>query len=111
MMIGWLCHTVKCVFFYENGKEIKVSEQSNQQEQPTQSSQELRQRMLDQIETEKKALDELSDEELEAVAGGFQAVDTIAVLPPRVVNHNTTGGVLRGTRIVNTIATLPKRTI
>ncbi len=40
-----------------------MSEQSNQQAQPTQASQELRQSMLDQIEARKKAVEELSDEE------------------------------------------------
>jgi hypothetical protein len=46
-----------------------MSEQMNQAEQNTVSPQELRERMLEELEASKQAIAELSDEELEDVAG------------------------------------------
>ena len=48
-----------------------MPEQSQQQAQSAPTSQELRQRLLDQLEANKKAIEELNDAEVEAVAGGF----------------------------------------
>jgi hypothetical protein len=48
-----------------------MSEQSMQKTQPAQNKQELRQQMLEQLEVSKKAIEELSDKELEEVAGGM----------------------------------------
>jgi bacteriocin-like protein len=48
-----------------------MSERANQQEQLAPISQKLRQRMRDQLDTSKKAMKELSVEELETVVGGY----------------------------------------
>lgn len=48
-----------------------MPEQSQQQAQSASTSQELRQLLLDQLEANKKAIEELNDAEVEAVAGGF----------------------------------------
>ena len=48
-----------------------MSDQPNQTTQPAQHPRELRQQMLEQLETSKQAIEELSDEELEEVAGGW----------------------------------------
>ncbi len=48
-----------------------MPEQSQQQARSAPTSQELRQRLFDQLEVNKKAVEELSDAEVEAVAGGF----------------------------------------
>jgi hypothetical protein len=53
-----------------------MSDQSKRQEQPAQTAPGLKQRVLDQLETGKKAIEELSNEELEAVAGGFVLATT-----------------------------------
>ncbi len=47
-----------------------MPDQPNQTTQPAQSPQELRQQMLEQLDVRKKTIEELSDEELEEVAGG-----------------------------------------
>src|SRR5205807_922204 len=54
----------------ERRKETMMSEQSNQTEQSTMTSQELRQRILEELEASKQAIEELGDEELENIAGG-----------------------------------------
>jgi hypothetical protein len=45
--------------------------QSENEMQQTQTPEEVRQRMLTELEANQQAITELSDEELEAVAGGF----------------------------------------
>lgn len=47
-----------------------MSNQPEQANQQSQTSEEVRQHLLTQIEASKQAIDELSDEELEGVAGG-----------------------------------------
>src|SRR5579884_971027 len=49
---------------------MSMSEQLDQTEQSAMTPQELRQHMLEELEASKQAIEELSDEELEAVAGG-----------------------------------------
>src|SRR5690349_10981779 len=53
---------------------MSMSEQPNQTEQSALTPQELRQRMLEELEVSKQVIEEISDEELEAVAGGASAV-------------------------------------
>ncbi len=47
-----------------------MSDQTSQPAQSTPTSGELRQRMLEQLDASKQAIEELNDEELENVAGG-----------------------------------------
>ena len=48
-----------------------MSNQPENEKQQTLTSEEVRQHMLSEIEVSKQEIAELSDEELEAVAGGF----------------------------------------
>ena len=48
-----------------------MSNQSENEIQQTQTPEEVRQRILTELEANQQAITELSDEELEAVAGGF----------------------------------------
>src|SRR6266567_2319566 len=66
-----------------------MPEQSQQQAQSTPASQEQRQHLLDQLKANKKAVEELSDAELEAVAGGFMIAGGPSVgMPSREMTAN-----------------------
>jgi bacteriocin-like protein len=56
--------------FSSRRKEVNMSNQPKKIEQQTQASEELRQRILAQLEDSKQSIEELSDQELEAISGG-----------------------------------------
>ena len=52
------------------GKKVTMSNQFENETQPTMTPEEERQRLLSEMDASQQAIAELSDEELEAVAGG-----------------------------------------
>src|SRR6266700_2874096 len=75
-----------------------MPEQSQQQAQSTPASQEQRQHLLDQLKANKKAVEELSDVELEAVAGGFMIAGGPSVgMPSREMTARPMTAVVRST--------------
>jgi hypothetical protein len=73
-----------------------MSEQTNQAEQNAMSAQELRERMLEELEASKQAIADLSEEELEAVAGGGLPWKSVLKWGGRAFDVATLGGVAVG---------------
>lgn len=73
-----------------------MSEQTTRDEQNPMTPQELRERMLEELEAGKKAIADLSEEELEAVAGGGVPWKSIIKWGGRAFDVATLGGVAVG---------------
>jgi lactobin A/cerein 7B family class IIb bacteriocin len=73
-----------------------MSEQTTRDKQNPMTPQELRERMLEELEAGKKAIADLSEEELEAVAGGGVPWKSIVKWGGRAFDVATLGGVAVG---------------
>jgi hypothetical protein len=75
-----------------------MSDQHNETVQSTQIAEELRQRILEQLDTSKKEIEELSEEQLEAAAGGFGLGSLKTILKWGMIGADagTVGGALTG---------------